>query len=190
MKEMLEFIPPEVALALALWGGLSYFVTGKEMASRIGHADYVPACEMRLAGGLDRQFTERARSLDQITPEERAAPLLDRYSDTMFNDPGVAAIDQLLGGMLSGTIEMHRDTADAARQGRDAARARLEAERAATLANVSSVCACQVQEAWNASKVDWALFTGSLSLISQDGVKRFGELMQGAGHACQGRVLS
>ena len=157
-KDLLDFVPRPVVLAVLLYGGVSWFITGPLVAERIAQIRYYPDC---IAG---RQAAPLARPLEeQLLDEFAKAPLLQ--------DPVVKSLG------LDRYLDLARVHQQTQRQSALGARPEPTAH-----------CRCLIDKAIETSAVSWALYAASLRLIARPEVARFDGLMarieQGGG--CHG----
>ncbi|MEM9128329.1 MAG: hypothetical protein AAGA97_01230 [Pseudomonadota bacterium] len=190
LSRLPEFLPPSAVLAFCAWGGLSYFVTGPELASRIARADYVQACEANLAQSIERSFAEDAQELNRRTEAETTAPLISDYAEQLrrhFPEQSLA-LDMLTGGVLSMALDAPKAMARQAQAARDQARQALKERAQEAIAAAPNNCACQMRSALSESQSDWALYAGTLGLVESESVTAFPALMAQHAGQCAGRL--
>lgn len=196
-----EILPKAFVAAGVMWGAANYFVVGPVLAARIVRADHVPACEanfreMAAKAGEKRAKTLTLPSLDPA--QEFAADQARRVLDS----PAMEQLRILSGGMAeqfgvdfdgAARIALQRIEAGkrAAQKTYDDALAAIKAETASNLANAGSVCGCVGDAAIEESRTEWAIFSGTLSLVRLAPLDRFDEKMaqvQGAGMCKAGKA--
>tara|TARA_R110002072_G_scaffold148598_1_gene296095 strand:+ start:6153 stop:6734 length:582 start_codon:yes stop_codon:yes gene_type:complete len=190
LNQLSEIAPAGAISAIALWAGLSYFVTGPEVATRIANADYVEACEVGLEDGLTASSQAQIDATREVSELERQAQAAQNHVNGLRRQYGghFDAFDRLSGGALSRTIRDAQRAAEAAARARDRARQALEARRDAAIASAPDQCTCQVTAALNDSRNDWAFYAGSFGIIEQSGVTEFVSLMRSNARMCAERV--
>jgi len=180
-----DSLPKSVVAGVALWAGVSYFVTGPEAGARVARADFLPVCEANFKHLAQTMGAQRLRAL----PEPSFDPMQDMAAEhvkRLRDNPFMMQMRQMSGGMgdLFGIDQM----ADAAleqmgaakRQAQRAyreARARIERETAGTIAKAGDVCSCVVNAAIQETRTEWAIFAGSLTMIAPQPVKTFDQTM-------------
>lgn len=192
LKELPELAPTSVIIAAIAWGGLSYFITGPEIAARIARADYLPRCERTVSEVVERGYHEEAEGLSRQSDAETVAPMLGDYVDRMGKSfpEQTAFLDMITGGTWSMALDMPRQAAIEAQKARDQARAALRRRAEAAIANAPDQCSCQVRAALAESQTDWALYAGSFGLIEREQVTEFPGLMSSHTRTCAERIGS
>lgn len=192
LNQLSEIAPAGALVAAAAWGGLSYFISGPELANRVARVEHLSTCEQQVTDATTRATQGAIDQTKQVSDIERQAQQARQYVDSMRSQFGEAwgAYNQLTGGALSQAVQQAEALERQAQQARAQARRLLEAQRDAALETTSDQCSCQVTAALNDSRNDWAMFAGSFGLIEQDGVTEFASLMRANSRMCADRVQS
>ena len=192
MKELTEFAPAGAIVAALAWGGMSYFISGPEAATRIAHAHYIEPCESTLVATIEEQALLEERQINQSTiVEDQTSAANSQWNRMQGQYPEhTMLLDMITGGGFSQTIEIQNEQARRVRQAREDARAAIRARAARAAESAPDQCSCQVQAALNETRTSWALFAGSFGLIEQEGVTSFSSIMRANATYCAGRVAS
>lgn len=186
-----DIAPKSAVAAVIAWAGANYFIIGPEVASRVARADFVPLCEAGFRDLAAMAGEDRAKALPRpsIDPaQEYAAAQVRRLQDNPFMQQlrgmggglgdlfGIdAAADHALNQMERGR--------QAARNAYDAALSRIREETATSLAKAGEVCGCAADAAIADTRTEWAIYSGTLTLIAPAPVKAFDEKMAQASRA-------
>ena len=192
MRELSEIAPISVVFAIAVWGLISFFITGPEMATRIAHADYVASCESSLIATVAANVREQERKIDQPTEAERQASATQDYYNRMeqkFPDH-VRFMDLMSGGGFSQTVEVGNQVAAQVKTTRQQAKEAIRERAARAAEEAPNQCACQVQAALGESRTEWALFAATLTLVEQENVSNFPAVMRSNSRFCAERATS
>lgn len=194
-----DSLPKSVVAGVALWAGVSYFITGPEAGARVARADFLPACEANFKNLAQTMGEQRLRAL----PEPSFDPMQEHAADTVRRLQNNRFMTQLrmMGGEMTdlfgldgaakaalAQMELARTTA---RHAYDQARARIKEETAGTIAKAGDVCSCVANAAVADTRTEWALFAGSLTLIEPAPIKNFAQTMaqvHGAGGCDAGKT--
>jgi hypothetical protein len=182
-----DFVPKEVAFSLIAYAAFSYFVSGETMASRVAMADHVPGCQANIAEEIRRATQAEIAALS--TPGERAANTneANAFLGMLRGHEVYEGLDILTGGSftyLEGEIARQRR---AAQQSYERAQAELRANAQARIDAAPDMCGCMARSAYEATRTEWAVFTGSLGIISPESVNSYGDEMRRHGAACLSR---
>lgn len=199
----IDIFPKALVAAGVVWGAANYFVVGPTLASRIVRADYLPACEtnfreMTAKAGEARQKSLTLPSIDPA--QEFAAEQAQRVLDS----PAMEQLRILSGGLAeSFGLDMAGAAREAMRQveaskraaqkSDDDALATIKAETASSLASAGSVCGCIGDAAIEEARTEWAIFSGTLSMVRLAPLDRFDEKMaevHGSGVCTAGKAGS
>jgi len=169
IKELSEIAPVSAVLAVAVWGGISYFVTGPEAATRIAHADYIESCEANLVSAINATSREQEQAFNQSTNLENEAARASSYWNGMQSQYGehTQLLDMLSGGGFSQTINVQNEAARQARQARANAQAAIRARARRAAESAPDQCSCQIQAALGDSRSEWAMYVATLTLVEQ-----------------------
>lgn len=186
MLGLLRDVAPRALLAgAALWGGANYLFVGPVIGARIVNFDHVPVCErnhkaMALAAAKDRAADLPSPSGDPV--KEMAA----RQLREMMNNPFMRGLESM-GGELGGmfpigkmadiAIVQQEQAAKAAKEAYDRSVERLKRETATSLANSGTVCGCVADAAIDATRTEWAIWTGTLTLFKPAPLQDFDQRM-------------
>ena len=192
MKELTEIAPISAVVAVAVWGGISYFVTGPEAATRIAHADYMEQCEANLVSTIQAASREQEQAVSRTTRVENESAQANSAWNSMQSQYGehTQFLDMITGGGFSQTIRIQTDAARRARQAREDARAAIRARAERAAATAPDQCACQVQMALGESRSEWAMFVATFTLVQQEKVSGFPALMRVNARYCAERIGS
>lgn len=192
-----EILPKALVAALAAWGAANYFVVGPTLASRIVRADHLPACEANFRDMVAKAGEQRAKSLTlpSIDPmqefaTEQARRVLDSPAMQQLRIMSGGLAEQFgldVGGAVREAQRQVEASKHAARGAYNDALEKIKAETASNLAGAGSVCGCIGDAAIADSRTEWAIFSGTLSLVQLAPLDRFDQKMaqiHGAG-ACQ-----
>ena len=182
-KEISELVPASVALSAVLWGGVSYFATGPEIASRIALADHVPACETGYEDAVSREADRQRASLPvpAVDPlQEGAMQEFRRFQGgplgrSMRENP----LEQLFGfGRAFDLVDRQfREQSVRAEEAYRRAIDSIDAEMATRLGAAGDHCGCLADAAIADTRTEWALYAGSLGLLRQDRIRDFDAVM-------------
>lgn len=174
MLGLLRDVAPRVLVASTVgWAAINYVIAGPGIGGRIAHFDHVPACErnheaMALAAAKERTAELPSPSGDPV--KDMAAKQLRK----MMDNPLIQVFGQMggefggmldLGGMVDVAISQQEQAARAARDAYDRSLERLKRETASSIANVGTTCSCLAHAAVEATRTEWAIFTGTLTLV-------------------------
>ena len=189
LNQFSEIAPTGAIAALAVWGGLSYFVTGPEVATRIARADHMPACEAMLRDSIASTFETALAEVSRPTEVERQGAASSAYLGGMNRQypEHMQFLDMLSGGGWSQSMGALDSAAKKARQARAQAERAIKERREAALDSAPDQCSCQVTAAIADHQQDWALFAGTLGLVEQDGVSEFPAMMRSNARRCAER---
>lgn len=178
-----DIAPKAAVAALLVWGGSNYLVIGPEIASRVARADHMPVCEAGFRETIAKAGQERISSLPApaVDPSrEMAAAQLNRLQNNPF-------MSQLRGGgmgdlfgigdMTNLAIRQYEEGKEAAREAYERSIERIKQETATNLAASGEVCGCIADAAIAETRTEWAIFSGTLSLIRPASLKSFDEKM-------------
>jgi len=192
MKELTEIAPVSAVFAVAVWGGISYFITGPEAATRIAHADYTKQCEANLVSAINATSREQEQAFNQSTGLENDAARANSYWNGMQSQYGeqTQLLDMLTGGGFSQTLEVQNEAARRARQARADARAAIHARAERAAESAPDQCSCQIQTALGESRSEWAMYVATFTLVEQEKVESFPALMRSHARYCAEKVSS
>lgn len=171
LKELFDTIPAGVAAAVLAWAGLSYAVLGPEIASRILLVDHLAACEAGIHARVIATAEEKIAAVPVPEPdpskEMAAASLRQMANNPMMRSLRQSGLDGLIGigsqteialqqyeAAKKRAVETYRGTVD-----------RVKAETATHLASSGHVCGCIADSLVDETRTEWALFTGTASLV-------------------------
>jgi hypothetical protein len=173
---------PRAALCFALlYGGASYLVVGPGIAARVVAVDYLPACERNhgaatLAAAEDRRRRIAPPALDPS--KEMASRLLRGFRDS----PLMRELEPLGGGLLGETagavIDRYEGAQAAVRDAYDRSLESIERETATRLAAAGTVCGCVADLAIADTRTEWAIYSGTFSLIRPAPLQDFSQRME------------
>ena len=189
-NQLVEIAPAGAVVAAVAWGGLSYTITGPELAYRTANADYIEDCKENLATNIAATFDKHIAAASSPTKTEQqsaaAAPMINQ----MFGQYGdqMAFLDMLTGGAYSQTMQITQDAARQAREAREQAAAAIKRQRDTAIATAPDQCSCQIAAALNETRSDWAIYAGTFGLLKNDGVTNFASAMRANARMCAERV--
>ena len=160
-----DVLPRALLAAIGIWAAANYFVIGPELGSRVARADHVPACEAN--------FRDMVRDAAREKHASIPLPTLDPMQEY--------AIRQAIGIDVQGGFDAARRTYAANKRAAEEAyrlakeEVRAWGERQAAAAG--DVCGCLAEMAVNQTRADWAMFSGSLTLIEPEPVVSLPRLM-------------
>jgi len=191
INQLLEIAPAGALVAAGVWGGLSYTITGPELASRVAKADYVANCEANLAKTIAASFDQQIEATGGPSSVERNSAMVAPMMDQMYGQFGdqMAFLDMLSGGAYAQMQRSANDAARHAREAREKVAAAIKARRDDAVASAPDQCSCQVVAALNETRSDWAFFAGTFGIIEKDGVTEFPSVMRANVRICAERVL-
>lgn len=180
-----DTLPKPVLAGLTVWAGVSYFVTGPEAGTRISRADFVPACASRFKDVAMQAGEERLRSLPMPSfdpMQELAIAQARRLQNNPFMDQlrimsGGRGDIFGLGETANAALRQIEQTRRAAERAYDASLEKIRQETAGRVARADDVCSCVADMAVSQTRLDWAIYAGSLTLIAPQPVKAFDEQM-------------
>lgn len=180
-----EILSPELALGLVAYAGLSYFVTSDQIAGRIAKADTIPVCQATVTEQISSQAEQE---IDRITRPDTQAAQRDAAISTLHSmsssDHG-RFFDQLTGGAMRRAAAQAEATRRAARQAQQDAVNELRRRAEARIAQAPDLCSCMARSAYEASRTDWAIYTGTLSIFQPATVEHFLDEMNRHAASCQ-----
>lgn len=190
LNQITEIAPAGALAAAAVWGGLSYFVTGPEIATRKAQADYIAACEETISTAITSHTQGAIDQTQQLSELERQAQMTRNYVNSMRRQYGELweMYDRLSGGALSEAVRQAEAAERAAKNARKRAGAALQSRRDLAISSAPDQCSCQIKAALNESRSDWAIFVGTFTIVQNDGVANFPALMRANGRMCAERV--
>lgn len=184
LKDMSELAPRAALLAGIAWGVAHYFVVGPEIAERVVRVDHLPACEASIKAGVIDDAEKRMAALPKPSfdpVKEMAADHLKRLRKSPF----VEELERTgLGAALGIDIVMDVAGAQVAAQKQAAveaynrAVAAIEAAAATELANAGTVCGAVADAAIADTRMQWAVFSGTLGLIRPAPLRDFDGKME------------
>jgi hypothetical protein len=191
MLGLLRDVAPRALLAgAALWGGANYLFVGPGIGARIVNVDHLPVCErnheaMILAAAKDRAADLPSPSGDPV--KEMATDLLRQTMDSPLMKSMEVMSGELngifpIGKLTDIAIAKEEQAAKAAKEAYDRSVERLKRETATSLANSGTVCGCVADAAIEATRTEWAIWTGTLTLVRPAPIQNFDQRM-GEAHA-------
>ncbi|MCR5858268.1 hypothetical protein [Mesorhizobium sp. J428] len=185
LKDIADIAPKALVVSIIAWGGANYFIIGPEIASRVVRADHVPLCEGNFKNLVAKAADEQAASipLPQIdAAQEFAADQARRMLNSPFmND--LRGMSQGMGdyfgfdGTVQQTFALIEQQKRAAREAYERSLAQLKDKTASDLARAGDVCGCVADQAIGETRTDWAIFSGTLSVIRPTSLKLFDQKM-------------
>jgi hypothetical protein len=186
MLGLLRDVAPRALLAgAALWGAANYLFVGPVIGARIVNFDHVPVCErnhkaMALAAAKDRAADLPSPSGDPV--KEMAADLLKKTMDTPLMQSLESMSGELgdmfpIGKLVDISVAQQEQTAKAAKETYDRSVERLKRETATSLANSGTICGCVADAAIDATRTEWAIWTGTLTLFKPAPLQNFDQHM-------------
>lgn len=192
-NQVSEVVPAGALFSIILWGLISFYLSGPELAGRISHADYFATCEQRVAQGASRAVEGSINQTNQVSDIERQAQAARNYVRSLENAYGaenIRGFDMFMGGAISQAINQAEALEKQARDARNQARRMIQNRRDAVIDTAKDQCSCQVAAALGESRVDWAIFAGTFGIIEKEGVSNFSSRMRANSRMCAERVLS
>lgn len=188
LKDLSDLMPQGLVVGIIAYGGLSYMITGPEIAERIARADHLPACQ---ANALERIAVDGQSDVEAILSENSEQALKIQQARQYLN--------MLEGqqGQLMAVLKHYNAAPDLEGQiraaekqlegqiARAAAAAKRRSERA--MAEAPGQCMCQARAAIEEDgRTAWALYAASFGIIEQSPVRDFGALMATKRDRCKG----
>ncbi|MCC4242959.1 hypothetical protein [Stappia indica] len=198
IPNILTDVVPRALLAGGLaWGAVNYVLIGPKLAERVAAADHLPACTANMAALAARAGEEQLAALPLPQVDVAAVqaltlaegmlrtPLVDWAYDAANSGPGG------LGSVLG--FDPRQQVADARRAYERSKQAAMEtwqrsrdqvlASTASRLAASDDICGCIADVAIAETRMDWALYTGSLTLYRPASIDGFAGRMAQAARA-------
>lgn len=190
LKEFSDIAPKAAVAAMLVWAGANYILIGPEVAMRVARADHVPACERDVSALIAKAGSERAQSLPLplFDPsQEFALEQLDAFrNNPMMKQLRIlgGGIDPLgMDGIANSAARQYHDAKQAAKEAYERGLARIKEETATELGKAGSVCGCLADAAISDTRMEWAIFSGTLGLIRPAPLKSFDARMADAHRA-------
>lgn len=162
-----DVMPKALLAGTALWAAANYFVLGPGIAARVAEFDHLLVCER----------SHQAMALAEAEDRQRTHPSFDpskEIASELLRDLSNSELMRELGALGGGIIGR---TADAIDRSREVTIDRLEQETASDLARSGTVCGCMADTAIAETRTEWAIFTGTLSLVRPAPVLNFDQRM-------------
>lgn len=187
LKDMAELAPRSLVIGAIGWALFAHFIVGPEIAVRVARADFVPACAASMRDTMVREAEAAARPAPEEASDGARRAALEQLrrlrASPFMQDLTRSGAGSLfgLGGMIEGTLaEAEHEARAAARirdAARDAARDLLRRKTADALDAAHSRCGCLADTVIRSSSTEWAIFAGSLGLVTPDVVSDLGRRM-------------
>lgn len=179
-----DTLPKALVASFAVWAGVNYVLIGPEVASRVARADFVPICEGNFKAMIAAAGEERAKQV-RMPQLDAMQELALRKARQLHNSEWMDQLRAMSGGRdMFGIDEGARivldqieDSKRAAKQAYEAAQERIRQETATTLGKAGDVCGCIADAAIADTRTDWAIYSGTLSMIKPAAVKGFDQRM-------------
>ena len=190
LKEFSDIAPKAAVAAALMWAGANYALIGPEVAMRVARADHVPVCERDVAALIAKAGSERAKSLPLPSFDPQRELAMEQL-DAFRNNPMMNQLRAMGGGvdlfgmdrLASGAARQYHDAKQAAQDAYARGLARIKEETATELGKAGSVCGCLADAAIANTRMEWALFSGSLGLVRPAPLKNFEARMADAHRA-------
>ncbi|MFG1342225.1 hypothetical protein [Xanthobacter autotrophicus] len=183
LKDMAELAPRSLVIGAIGWALFAHFILGPEIAVRVARADFVPACAASMRDTMVREAEAAARPAPEEAGDGARRAALEQLrrlrASPFMQDVARSGAGSLfgLGGMIEGTLAEAEREARAAARIRDAARDLLRRKTADALDAAHSRCGCLADTVIRSSSTEWAIFAGSLGLVTPDVVSDLGRRM-------------
>lgn len=182
-----DVLPRALLAAIGIWAAANYFVIGPELGSRVARADHVPACEANFRDMVRDAAREKHASIPLPTLDPMQEYAI-RQGEQLLNSPlmqwaqgASRGMGEAIGIDVQGGFDAARRTYAANKRAAEEAyrlakeEVRAWGERQAAAAG--DVCGCLAEMAVNQTRADWAMFSGSLTLIEPEPVVSLPRLM-------------
>lgn len=196
IPNILTDVVPRALLAGGLaWGAVNYVLIGPKLAERIAAADHMPACTANVAALAARAGEEQLAALplpqvdfeaeQLLTQAERIvrSPILDWAYGAANSGPGGlgAVLDIDPRQQVVDARHAYERSKQAAMETWQRSRDQVLARTASRLAASGDICGCIADVAIAETRMDWALYSGSLTLYRPASIDGFaGRMAQAA----------
>lgn len=182
-----EVLPRALLAAILCWAAANYFVIGPGLGARVALADHVPVCEANFKDMAVAVGEEKLASIPMPTID----PMRDyaiRQSQQFLGSPLMQWAQGASRGMadafgidVQGGVNAARQTYEANKRAADEAVRRAKDQvrdwTAQQINAAASVCSCLADMAIGESRSEWAMYSGSLTLIEPEPVKTLARRM-------------
>lgn len=182
-----DVLPRQFLASLLCWAVANYFLISPQMAARVARADFIPICEANFKDAVMQAQEDRTRALTLPSTDPAQEYALSQ-ARRMLNSPMMDYLRGASRGMgdmfgidVDGAAEFAMSQAQAAkRAARDAyehSKAAIERQTTISLASAGSVCGCVADKAIEETRTDWAIYTGTLTVIEPAPIAAFDQTM-------------
>lgn len=179
LKETSELAPRAIIFGALIWGSLSYFVAGPEIASRVAETDFLPACQVTVGKRVERAMAEQAVAVTGSRPSGAADAYMRRLEamrdSPIMQDAQTQQMMAVLGldTMVDAGVEEYNARKEQAEAAYKASVAELEDAASTSLARTNGACGCAADFAIAETRTEWAVYVGTVGLIRPKRLDQF-----------------
>ncbi len=181
LKDIKDVLPTPLALGVVLWGAISYFVLGPNIATRVAKVDHLPVCKANLAINIEKVKREGVAAAS-ASGADPAANMAIAQLRQLSDNPMMRALSQFggFGGTMDAALAEAEAKQEQARKIHQAAVKEVNARAATHMAGRDGLCGCIADKVYDQGRNDWAAYVATLGTIKLPAVENFGEDIQRA----------
>lgn len=178
----LDILPKAAVPAVAATALFAYYAAGPEIGARVAEVDFRPACEREVGASVvaerNRQAAASPAPDDGDEGDDDMAALRALLASPLYQAMRGNPLTQTMVGVAEAKLRRIEQARAAAHEAAKTARRQLDEWTTGSLARTGTVCGCLAVRAIAETRMDWALFAGTLGLVRSARIERFGETMR------------